>query len=107
MHAFYVGFCLEIVRRGLQKSLGALDLRAFHGVYKSKKYTCRNIEKFHAEIGQNYASFNLLGEHTSRLALKKMLMNPFPPRQAKTGSFVILLCLTSDDFTRQGRAGES
>ena len=31
--------------------------------------------------------------------------NPFsPPRPAKTIHFVILLCLTPYDFTRQGRA---
>ena len=28
----------------------------------------------------------------------------FPPKPAKTNSFVILLCLTPDDFTHQGRA---
>ena len=33
-----------------------------------------------------------------------MLFNPFPPRAAKSGHFVILLCLTPDDFTRQRRA---
>ena len=27
-----------------------------------------------------------------------------PPRPAKTGPFIILLCLTPDDFTCQGRA---
>ena len=32
------------------------------------------------------------------------LVNPLPPRPAKLGSFVILLCLTPNDFTRQGRA---
>ena len=30
--------------------------------------------------------------------------NPFSPRPAKTVHFVILLCLTLYDFTRQGRA---
>ena len=30
--------------------------------------------------------------------------NPFPPRLAKNGPFVILLCLTPDDFTCQERA---
>ena len=30
--------------------------------------------------------------------------NPFPPRAAKSGHFVILLCVTPDDFTRQRRA---
>ena len=33
-----------------------------------------------------------------------LLVLPFPPRVAKTSSFVILLCLMSDDFTHQGRA---
>ena len=31
-------------------------------------------------------------------------VNPFSPRPAKTVHFVILLCLTLYDFTRQGRA---
>ena len=29
--------------------------------------------------------------------------NPFPPKAAKSGHFVILPCLTPDDFTRQRR----
>ena len=33
-----------------------------------------------------------------------LFLNPFPPRAAKSGHFVILLCLTPDDFTRQRRA---
>ena len=33
-----------------------------------------------------------------------LFLNPFSPRPAKTVPFVILLCLTPDDFTRQGRA---
>ena len=32
------------------------------------------------------------------------MSNPSPPRLTKTGSFVILLCLTPDNFTHQGRA---
>ena len=32
------------------------------------------------------------------------IINPFPPRAAKSGHFVILLCLTPDDLTRQRRA---
>ena len=32
------------------------------------------------------------------------LINPFSPRPAKTGHFVILLCRTPYNFTRQGRA---
>ena len=35
----------------------------------------------------------------------KILINLFPPRPAKTGPFVILLCLMPDDFTHQERAG--
>ena len=31
-------------------------------------------------------------------------INPFPPRAAKSGHFVILLSLTPDDFTCQRRA---
>ena len=31
-------------------------------------------------------------------------VNVMPPKLAKTNSFVILLCLTPDDFTCQGRA---
>ena len=31
-------------------------------------------------------------------------INPFDPRAAKSGHFVILLCLTPDDFTCQRRA---
>ena len=31
-------------------------------------------------------------------------INPFSPRPAKTGHFVILLCLTPYDFTCQGKA---
>ena len=31
-------------------------------------------------------------------------INPFPPRAAKIGHFVILLCLTPDNFTRRRRA---
>ena len=31
-------------------------------------------------------------------------LNPFSPRPAKTGPFIILLCLMTDDFTCQGRA---
>ena len=31
-------------------------------------------------------------------------INPFIPRLAKTGPFVILLCVMPDDFTHQGRA---
>ena len=31
-----------------------------------------------------------------------MLINPFTPRPAKTGHFVILLCLMPDKFTCQG-----
>ena len=33
-----------------------------------------------------------------------IFLNPFPPRPAKTGFFIILFCLTPDGFTRQGRA---
>ena len=33
-----------------------------------------------------------------------LFLNPFPPRAAKSGRFVILLCLTPDDFARQKRA---
>ena len=33
-----------------------------------------------------------------------LFLNPFPLRPAKTVPFVILLCLTPDDFTYQGRA---
>ena len=35
---------------------------------------------------------------------KYSIINPLLPRPAKTGHFVILLCLMLDDFTRQGRA---
>ena len=35
-----------------------------------------------------------------------MLINPFTPRPAKTGHFVILLCLMPDKFTCQGRDSE-
>ena len=34
----------------------------------------------------------------------RSVFNHFPPRPAKTDLFVILLCLTPDDFNRQGRA---
>ena len=33
-----------------------------------------------------------------------LILSSFPPRLAKTAPFVILLCLTPDDFTCQGRA---
>ena len=33
-----------------------------------------------------------------------LFLNPFSPRPAKTSPFVILLCLTPEDFARQGRA---
>ena len=33
-----------------------------------------------------------------------LFLNPFPPRAAKSGHYVILLCLTPDNFTRQRRA---
>ena len=33
-----------------------------------------------------------------------LFLNPFPPRLTKSGHYVILLCLTPDDFTRQMRA---
>ena len=33
-----------------------------------------------------------------------LFLNPFPPRPNKIGPFVILLYLTPDDFTREGRA---
>ena len=33
-----------------------------------------------------------------------LFLNPFSPRLAQTIHFVILLCLTPDDFTRQGKA---
>ena len=33
-----------------------------------------------------------------------LFLDPFPPRPAKTGPFIILLCLTPDDFTHQRRA---
>ena len=33
-----------------------------------------------------------------------LFLNPLPPSPAKTIPFVILLCLTPDDFTRQERA---
>ena len=36
--------------------------------------------------------------------IPSLFRNPFPPRPAKTGPFIILLCLMSDDFTREGRA---
>ena len=36
--------------------------------------------------------------------IKTAHFNPFPPRVAKSSHFVSLLCLTPDDFTRQGRA---
>ena len=36
--------------------------------------------------------------------IKTAYFNPFPPRAAKSGHFVILLCLTPDDFTHQRRA---
>ena len=32
------------------------------------------------------------------------MVNPFPPRAAKNGHFVILLCLTPDDCIPQRRA---
>ena len=32
------------------------------------------------------------------------VLNPVPPRAAKSGHFVILLCLTPDDFARQRKA---
>ena len=34
-------------------------------------------------------------------------LNPFGPKVAKSGHFSILLCLTPDDFTCQGRSSES
>ena len=39
------------------------------------------------------------------MLLECMLNNtkPFLPRAAKTGHFVVFLCLTPDDFTHQGR----
>ena len=39
-----------------------------------------------------------------RLGHVELHINPFPPRVAKSGHFVILLCLTPDEFTRQTRA---
>ena len=41
---------------------------------------------------------------TEPLICPSLFLNPFPPRAAKSGHFVILLCLTPDDFTRQQRA---
>ena len=36
----------------------------------------------------------------------KLKFNPFPPRPAKTSPFVILLCLTQGNFTREGKASK-
>ena len=33
-----------------------------------------------------------------------LFLNTFPPRAAKSGHFVILLCITPGNFTRQRRA---
>ena len=38
------------------------------------------------------------------LIYPSLFLNPFPSRPAKTVSFIILLGLMPDDFTRQGRA---
>ena len=35
-----------------------------------------------------------------------MLVNPFPPSPAQIASFVMLLCLTPNDFTHQERERE-
>ena len=35
---------------------------------------------------------------------RKLIGEFFPPRPAETAPFVILLCLTPNDFTHQGRA---
>ena len=43
-------------------------------------------------------------KHEIALTVKINDLNPFPPRQAKTGPFVILVCLKADNFTHQGRA---
>ena len=35
-------------------------------------------------------------------SLEYLVFNPFPPRLAKTNPFVILLCLTADNFLNKG-----
>ena len=46
-----------------------------------------------------------INSQTKRCHRKQHNFNP--PRPAKTGPFIILLCLTQDDFTCQGRASVS
>ena len=41
---------------------------------------------------------------TNSCIMNRVKVNLFSPRTAKTAPFVILLCLTPDNFTRQGRA---
>ena len=44
----------------------------------------------------------LSGKGLTEPICPSLFLNTFPPRAAKRGHFVVLLCLTPDDFTRQG-----
>ena len=43
----------------------------------------------------------LAGKELPEPICPSLFLNPFPPRAAKSGHFVILLCLTPDDCTHQ------
>ena len=43
-------------------------------------------------------------ESVTNIVLRVIYFNLFPPKAAKSRHFVILLCVTPDDFTRQRRA---
>ena len=43
------------------------------------------------------------GKGLTRPICSSLFLNPFPPRPAKTGSSIILLCLMPDNFNNQRR----
>ena len=58
--------------------------------------------KININAQQRDIQFNVLTTSHGRCSTEHF--NPFPPRPTKIGPFNILLCLTPDDFTHQGKA---
>ena len=70
-------------------------------------WSCFNLKTFHSTymyliIARTHISGKRLWEDEAAKVTTNI--NPFPPRLAKTGPFVILLCLMPDNFICQGRA---
>ena len=65
-------------------------------------FTLSNARRFYSSVMGEPLGVGGKGL-TGPICPSLFLLNPFPPKPAKTGPFIILLCLTPDDFTHQGR----